>query len=183
VRLVAATNRDLSELAETGRFRADLYYRINTVSLVLPPLRARPDDIPLLAAHFVARACTRFKRPVLGIAPEVQRRLLEYRWPGNVRELEHALDRAALVARDDIRLEDLPPELHGGTPAVAVAEGSTMPPATLAPFREAREEFERSYLRAVLDAAGGNVTEAAERAGLHRATLYEKLSRLGIKVP
>jgi two-component system response regulator HydG len=197
VRVIAATNQDLGALAEAGRFRADLYYRINGVTIVLPPLRARPEDVPLLAAHFVGRACAKFERGPLAIAPEVQRRLLDHRWPGNVRELEHAMERAALVAREPaIRLEDLPPELQpapggaggaaaSGPPDAAAPMAALVPGAggALPAFREAREEFERVYLRAILEAAGGNVTEAAERAGLHRATLYEKLSRLGIKVP
>ena len=169
---------------------------------MLPPLRARPEDIPPLAAHFVERACARFARRPLAIPPEVQRRLLDYRWPGNVRELEHALERAALVAPEPaIRLEDLPAEMQGASLAPAAgspAGGAAAPPSSAAPgagafapgpdgalpsFRDAREEFERGYLKAILEAAGGNVTEAAERAGLHRATLYEKLSRLGIKMP
>ncbi|MBI5480554.1 MAG: sigma-54-dependent Fis family transcriptional regulator [Deltaproteobacteria bacterium] len=199
VRVIAATNQDLGALVEAGRFRADLYYRINGVTIVLPPLRARPEDIPLLATHFVERACARFERRPLALLPEVQRRLLDYRWPGNVRELEHALERAVLVAQEPaLRLEDLPAELQGaglapaaGSPVAGAASPPTSagaglaagPDGALPSFRDAREEFEREYLKAILAASGGNVTEAAERAGLHRATLYEKLSRLGIKAP
>ena len=113
-RVVAATNRDLAEMIAEGRFREDLFYRLNVIQLVLPPLRERREDIPALAEHFLARSAAKLGRS-LSLAPETLERLLRYPWPGNVRELENAIERAAILARDaSVAPADLPPHVSAG---------------------------------------------------------------------
>ncbi|MBI5494168.1 MAG: sigma-54-dependent Fis family transcriptional regulator [Deltaproteobacteria bacterium] len=176
VRLVCATNQDLEKLVREGKFRQDLYYRINAVRVVLPPLRDRPQDVPLLVQHFLAQLQKRLGREPPQVGPEAMRCLMEYRWPGNVRELEHVVERASLVcATPMIRPEDLPSELgeHAvAGPALEVASGN---------YRHVRDEFERSYFTRLLGQTGGSVQKAAQLAGIHRTTLYEKLGKLGIQ--
>ena len=167
VRIVCATNEDLKERVAAGTFREDLYYRIHVLPVRLPPLRARREDIPLLVEHFVRKHAQRLARPPLAPCPEALRALLEYRWPGNVRELENCIERALLLAQGDaLRLQDLPPEVRA---AEAEPEEGT--------YRRERDEWERQYLEGLLREAGGSIGKAAELAGLHRSTLYEKLSR------
>src|SRR4051812_7085282 len=168
VRIIAATNENLRERVDTGGFREDLYYRIHVMPIRLPPLRERRDDIPLLVEHFIRKHAGRLGRPPLAPAPETLRVLLDYRWPGNVRELEHSIERALLLAQGDaLAVHDLPPEVRTAEPD---ASG----------YRRERDEWERTYLESLLREAGGSVAKAAELAGLHRSTLYEKLSRLGL---
>ena len=165
VRIVAATNDDLKARVAEGKFREDLYYRIHVMPVRLPPLRERREDIPLLVEHFVRKNAQRLGRPALAPGPEVLRALLDYRWPGNVRELEHSIERALLLAQGEVlRLEDLPPEVRAPEPEESG-------------YRRERDQWERHYLEALLREAGGSVARAAELAGLHRSTLYEKLSR------
>ncbi len=171
VRVVCATNEDLAKNVEQGKFREDLYYRIRVVPLRLPPLRERREDIPLLVEHLVKKHALRLGRPPLAPDPDAMRAVLDRSWPGNVRELEHALERALLLARgDSIGVADLPPDSrpsHEGDPG----EGG---------YRRARDTWEKRYLQDLLDEAGGSVAKAAELAGLHRSTLYEKLARIGL---
>jgi two-component system response regulator HydG len=171
VRVVCATNEDLGKAVEQGRFREDLYYRIRVVPLRLPPLRERREDIPLLVEHLVKKHALRLGRPPLMPDAEAMRAILDRSWPGNVRELEHAIERALLLARgDSIGVADLPPDPrpgHEGDPG----EGG---------YRQARDSWERRYFQDLLDEAGGSVAKAAELAGLHRSTLYEKLARVGL---
>ncbi len=189
VRLIAASNQNIPAQVESGKFRQDLYYRINTVRIVLPPLRERPEDVPALAQHFLSALHARrlpFPPPT-HISDAALARLCGWSWPGNVRELAHTIERAAIVADGDtIELENLPPELlaglghgHGAGPATAGGSVAT-PPGVDLPYQEARRNFEARYFARLLDEAGGNVQKAAEVAGLHRTTLYEKLSKLGI---
>jgi two-component system response regulator HydG len=139
----------------------------------LPALRQRREDIPLLADHFVRKHSQRLGRPPLPASPEALRALLDYRWPGNVRELENAIERALLLAKGDaLRVEDLPPE-------VRVTENGELEGS----YRRERDEWERRYLEQTLREAGGSVAKAAEVAGLHRSTLYEKLARHGLIAP
>ncbi|MCY1016917.1 sigma-54-dependent transcriptional regulator [Pyxidicoccus sp. MSG2] len=185
-RVVAATHRDLAAEVAAGRFREDLYYRLNVVTVRLPALRERREDIPLLALHFLSRA----GRPELeGFLPEALRALTAYAWPGNVRQLENAVARAAAVAQGPtIGVDDLPPELgaarvaeSGGAPAGGV------PAEALAklPYREAvdsaRDAVSREYLSALMQEFGGNVTHAAERAGMERESLHRLLKRYGVR--
>ncbi|NMO16640.1 sigma-54-dependent Fis family transcriptional regulator [Pyxidicoccus fallax] len=185
-RVVAATHRDLAAEVAAGRFREDLYYRLNVVTVRLPALRERREDIPLLAMHFLARA----GRPELeGFTPEALRALSSYAWPGNVRQLENAVARAAAVTQGArIGVDDLPPEL--GVSRTAEAPGAPagrVPAEALAklPYREAvdsaRDAVSREYLSALMQEFGGNVTHAAERAGMERESLHRLLKRYGVR--
>jgi len=169
VRVVAATNRDLAAEVAQGRFREDLYYRLNVVALGLPPLRERREDVPMLAAHFAARAARRHGVPEVEIPPAVMRRLIEHAWPGNVRELAHAVERLVLLAEGGkARIEDLPEELHPGA-ARPASEGIFRLPAGGISF----EAHERDLLRQALELAGGNRARAARLLDLpYKAFLY-----------
>jgi DNA-binding NtrC family response regulator len=180
VRLIAATHRDLRAEVAAGRFREDLFYRLHVFPVRLPALRERLEDVPLLAAHFLAKHARAFGRPVTGFEPEALRALTGYGWPGNVRELENAVERAVAVASGEtVRPADLPPELSAGG---GLPPGSTL---TTLPFREAveqaRERAGREYLVALLKEHGGNVTKAAERAGMERESLHRLLKRHGVR--
>ncbi len=171
VRVLCATNEDLRRNVQEGKFREDLYYRIRVVPMRLPPLRERREDIPLLVEHLVRKHALRLGRPPLMPDAEAMRALLDHPWPGNIRELEHALERALLLARGDrLVLADLPPEIASRA-AETADEGR---------YRAARDSWERRYLEDLLREAGGSVARAAELAGLHRSTLYEKLARYGL---
>jgi two-component system response regulator AtoC len=175
VRIVAATNEDLARNVKEGKFREDLWFRLRVVPLRLPPLRERREDIPLLVDHLVAKHALRLSRPPLKPDADAMRALLDHPWPGNIRELEHALERGLLLARgDQITLADLPPELAQAA-AESVAGGGAE-----GRYRRARDAWERKYLEDLLREAGASVGKAAELAGLHRSTLYEKLARYGL---
>ncbi|MCC6747598.1 MAG: sigma-54-dependent Fis family transcriptional regulator [Deltaproteobacteria bacterium] len=184
VRLICASNQNLQKMIEQNRFRQDLLYRINTVSLVLPPLRERPEDIPLLVEAVLGSLRARRDHTPRAVSAPALRCLLEYRWPGNVRELEHVIERAVLVCDgDEIQPQDLPPELRAATPAAGAELASRQAQhAPIQSYKVARGEFEQRYFSRVLDEAGQNVQRAAELAGLHRTTLYEKLAKLGLHV-
>jgi two-component system response regulator HydG len=169
VRVVCATNEDLAARVQQGTFREDLYYRVHVVPVQLPPLRARREDIALLAAHFVAKHAARLRRPALPIGADALQAMLDHRWPGNVRELENCVERALLLARgEEIGMGDLPPEVRA---AEAEPESG---------YRRERDAWEKRYLEALLCEAAGSVQRAAELAGLHRSTLYEKLAKYGL---
>ncbi len=172
-RLIAATNRDLAADAAAGRFRQDLFYRLNVVPLALPPLRERREDVPLLARHFAERAARRHGIPVAALPPTVMRRLLEHAWPGNARELANVVERLVLLAEEGrIRAEDLPPELAGRPPGDG---GFRLPPTGLA-----WEEHEKDCLRQALDLAQGNRARAARLLDLpYKAFLY-RLEKFGL---
>jgi Nif-specific regulatory protein len=173
VRVIAATNRDLTESVKTGAFRQDLYYRLNVVSIEMPPLRERRDDIPLLASYFAARAGERSKRHVLGVSPEARACLVNYEWPGNVRELENAIERAVVLGSSDFILpEDLPE---------AVLE--TVQPAgvTIAQYHEAVSEAKRQVILRAVEQAGGNYTEAAKLLGVHPNYLHRLIRNMNLK--
>jgi two-component system response regulator HydG len=174
IRLVCATNRDLEAQVAQGHFRQDLYYRINTVRILLPPLRERPEEIPLLVQRFLSQIKKRAPRAADRVGPAAMRWLRDYRWPGNVRELEHVIESAALICDgEEIRAEDLPPEVRGGeAPHELGAPGGS--------FRDAREAFEHAYFTSLLAQTQGCVQKAALLAGIHRTTLYEKLAKLGM---
>jgi two-component system, NtrC family, response regulator AtoC len=169
VRVLAATNADMSCAVEAGRFRADLYYRLNVIEIRLPPLRERRSDIPLLAAHFVDIFARKMGRPVAGISPACLARLTEYEWPGNVRELANVIERAvALTRATHIDPEGLPDSVRSRSAALFGPTGGQA--EELVPL----EEVERRYIRRVLTATGGNKTLAAQILGVHRRTLYRK---------
>jgi two-component system response regulator AtoC len=180
VRVVAATARDLEQDVRDGRFREDLYYRLNVVSIHLSPLQERTEDLPPLIRRLLARHARRLDRPEPAVDPDALRCLLDYRWPGNVRELENALERAMVLARDGtIRREDLPAAVRGaagGTPAEGAADG------TLSLRRQA-SVAEEAAIRAALERTGGNRRQAAELLGISVRTLFYRLQRLGIAHP
>jgi len=175
VRVVAATNRNLSEDVREGRFRADLFYRLNVVALHVPPLRERAEDIPELIDYFLEIYRQRFNRPRLDLSEEARRRLETFLWPGNVRELRNSLERAAALSTDDvIEAEQVLPSSGGGGQsnsgglAQGEAEVSTQPPSTL-------DELERQHILRVLNETGGNRERAAAILGISARTLYRKL--------
>jgi two-component system response regulator HydG len=172
-RVLAATNRNLEVEIEQRRFREDLFYRINVVTLHVPPLRARSGDILLLAQRFLRRITHRIGKPVKGFSGPAARMLLDYDWPGNVRELENCIERAVALCRlDEITVDDLPTkiqEFHVTRVAIPVGPASS-PDAMIT-----MEEMERRYVRQVLDAVGGNKTHAARILGIDRRSLYRRL--------
>ena len=168
LRLIAATNRDLRKRVEEGTFREDLYYRLNGVTIAMPPLRERGADIPLLAHDFMQRYAEAAGKPLEGFTPEALALLSGYRWPGNVRELEHAIERAVALARSAVILpEDLPPEIRAETARA---------PALPAP-RMTLDEVKRWYVATVLEETAGNKVRAADLLGIDRRTLYRILER------
>jgi two-component system, NtrC family, response regulator HydG len=178
VRVLAATHRDLPELVRQGRFREDLYYRLNVVTLTLPPLRARRQDIPLLIDHFLHALGTRHGRGLVAVDSEAQRRLLAYDWPGNIRELQNVLERAMLLAEQDvIGPEHLPADLRAPLAATmrpAAPEGGPVGGAPLLPTLEA---VEREHVLRVLTATGGNRDETSRVLGISRRTLTRMIQR------
>jgi two-component system response regulator AtoC len=168
VRLVAATNRDLRKLVAEGGFRDDLYYRLNVVTIVVPPLRERASDILLLAQHFLETFARRSGRPVKRLSPEASALLTAYHWPGNVRELENVIERAvALSAAETLVPDDFPPHLRDEP-----GRGPSLPAD-----RMTLDELKRWYVNKVLEEAGGNKLRAAELLGIDRRTLYRILER------
>jgi DNA-binding NtrC family response regulator len=181
VRVVAATNHDLEAKVQERTFREDLYYRLNVVSVRLPSLRNRTEDLPLLIEHFLAAAARRLGGPPRRLGPEAYRALLAHDWPGNVRELEHALERGtALAGGDVITLDDLPDAVRGRGAASASPDWDALPPS----FKEAKQltidRFERGFVTAALARHHGNVSKAAEEMGMYRQHLQVKLQELGI---
>jgi transcriptional regulator with PAS, ATPase and Fis domain len=179
VRLVSATNRDIAELVRKGQFRDDLFYRVNVITIALPPLRERTGDVALLAHHCLRRYGRNREQPIEGIEPEALLRLETYAWPGNVRELQNVIERAcALTDGPMIRLRDLPDHVRGrGRPAPAIP-GKDLP---LAQAREAwLHAFAQEYLTDLLRRHGGNISQAAKTAGVDRKTLHRLLAKHGI---
>jgi two-component system response regulator HydG len=169
VRFVAATNRDLEAAIEAGRFRSDLYYRINVIPIEMPALRSRGTDVLLLAQHFIEHFARAMNKPVKGMQPPVAQRLLAYNWPGNVRELRNVIERGiALTQYDQLTLDDLPEKIVRFDKARVLFGGDD--PKELVSL----EEVQRRYISHVLDATGGNQTQAARILGVDRKTLYRK---------
>jgi DNA-binding NtrC family response regulator len=166
IRIVAATNRDLAEAMRAGEFRQDLYYRINTITVALPPLRERRDDVAMLAQHFLeAKASYGAKR----LPPATLAILEAYSWPGNVRELLHAIERGVILSKDeDIEPGDLPPEVLGGQAPTAAPAGSL-------------ETIERSHIVTTLRQVSGHRGKAAALLGIDPKTLYRKILGYQIK--
>ncbi|HKB26152.1 MAG TPA: sigma-54 dependent transcriptional regulator [Methylomirabilota bacterium] len=176
-RLISSTNRSPETALKEGRLRQDLFFRINTVSIQVPSLRERREDIPVLVKAFLERYCAKHDRTVEGIEPGAYRRLLAYPWPGNVRELQHALERAVLVTRGpQLVLEDFPEPLHraAGEPGAAITIAPSEVPAG------SLEEIERASILKALEATKWNKQAAAALLGLRRPTLYSKMRRHGI---
>ncbi len=180
LRVIAATHRPLGEMVAAGSFRQDLYYRLRVVPLEMPPLRARRDDVPLLAQHFVERFRDETGRPIEGISPEALGLLLDYPWPGNVRELENAIEYAFVKARrGEIQPAHLPPELRSPPSngrSLPVAEDASCPAPPPPPH-------DGASVKAALEAAGWNVARAARRLSVSRTTLYKRIAELGLERP
>jgi DNA-binding NtrC family response regulator len=173
-RIITATNRDLEAEVAAGRFREDLYYRLNVIGIRIPPLRERKEDVPLLAQHFVQSIALELGRPVPEISEDAMDLLLEHDWPGNVRELENALERALVTARDgvltaaDFAFLDGARGVHG---------------AWRLPVDVTLREVEQKAIEITLERHAGNVKRSAEVLGIDRSTLYEKMARYGIERP
>ena len=173
IRVVAATNRDLARAIEAGEFREDLFYRLNVVTIALPPLRNRKEDIPLLAAYFLRRHAEKARKQLQGFSSEARECLLRYDWPGNVRELANAVERAVVLAAADLVLpEDLPSSL---------VEASSGRAPSLGRYHDAVNEAKRAVIRRALEEAGGTFTEAARLLGMHPNYLHRLVTRLGLR--
>ena len=178
VRVIAATNRDLTAGVTTGRFREDLYYRLKVVTIELPPLRERREDIPLLVDHLVRRAAKSCGKRVTGVSEAALALLSAYRWPGNIRELAHVLERAVALAQHEVLVaEDLPDELR--VPRPVATNGSGVPGEAVGD-RPTLAELKRRYIERVLEESGGNVSRAASVLGVDRRSLYRMLQRYGV---
>jgi two-component system response regulator HydG len=174
IRLIAATNKELEAEVKEGRFREDLFYRLNVVPIHLPPLRERKEDIPLLAEHFFKLYQEKDRKSIKGFLPKTIDALMRYDWPGNIRELENVIERAILLCRSDyVSPEDLPPPLQGERggekPLVCIPPGMTL------------EEVERETIIQTLEETGGNRTQTAQILGISRKTLQNKLKEYGLE--
>ncbi|WP_439580662.1 nitrogen assimilation response regulator NtrX [Elioraea sp.] len=182
VRVIATTNRDLAAEIAAGRFREDLFYRLNVVPLRVPSLRERRDDIPPLARHFLARSAETSGLPLRDLAEDAVAVLQAYDWPGNVRQLRNLMDWLLIMApgeaKDPIRAEHLPPDIGAAAPPVLRPDRSGEIMAL--PLREARELFEKQYLLAQLNRFGGNISRTANFVGMERSALHRKLKSLGV---
>ena len=169
VRVISATNKDTKTAVANGQFREDLYYRLNVVTIELPPLRERKEDIPLLAQHFLKKFTVENQKEITGFSPEANDFLLKYEWPGNVRELENAIERAVILAKNSyIEVADLPQE------SLALARS--------APLVKSLAEVGKNHILNILSETGGNYTKAATILGISRVTLHNKLKAYGLDV-
>jgi DNA-binding NtrC family response regulator len=202
VRVIAATNKEIAKEVAAGRMREDLYYRLNVVPIVAPPLRDRREDILLLAEVFVNEFCDEYGTPRRTLDWEVVERLTRYPWPGNVRELRNQIERAIIMSREKvIRVRDLSAEVREGKPTVAGREAdprgtpptepareaddvtppiSPAPPGEILRLQEARRRFERDMIRQALERNNWNVSRAADELGLERTNLHKKLRVYGL---
>jgi formate hydrogenlyase transcriptional activator len=183
VRLVAATNRSLTEMVKRGEFRIDLYYRLNVFPIVMPPLRSRRDDIPLLVTHFVDKFSRKIGKRIQYLPPDTMTALTSHDWPGNIRELQNVIERAVILADDGV----LPNMLtKTGADAVIVASSPSDDWVTPAPGPMTLRDTERTLILRTLESVGwviGGSNGAAARLGLNRTTLINKMKRLGISKP
>ena len=186
VRVLAATNRDLPQMVRDGTFREDLFYRLSVIHTEVMPLRERPDDIALLAEHFLARLKRQVPRRILGFAPEAIETMKAYRWPGNIRELRNAVERAIVMGDDElIAASDLPREIISGSPLDSANGAATTRPAIVEPASASTaplplRELERRGIVAALAATSGNKAQAANLLQIDRSTLYKKIKDYGL---
>lgn len=174
VRLIAATNSDLEDDVKTGRFRADLFYRLNVIPLPIPPLRERREDIELLTDHFIHKFCSKLNCAPKRISGEAAELLKAYHWPGNVRELENTIEQAVLLVRDEtIQASDLPDKIQSPPPAGVVQEAQ--------PSNPTLESIEKAYIHFVMSQTDGKKAKAAKILGIDTSTLYRKIERYGLK--
>jgi two-component system response regulator PilR (NtrC family) len=180
VRIIAATNVELQDEVRAGRFREDLYYRLNVITIPLPPLRERTEDIPFLARHFLKRYADENEKTLSSIASGTMERLMSYHWPGNVRELENVIERAVVLSTGDVLSEDLLPETLAN-----VSDASMLPihlPENGMSFRDAVRAYERRLILRALETTGGVQKHAAELLDLKPTTLHEMMKRLDISI-
>jgi two-component system, NtrC family, response regulator HydG len=185
VRVVAATNVDLEQAVRAGRFREDLYYRLNVLAIRVPALRERREDVAALAFHFLARIAAQLGREVRELSPDAQAALTAWHWPGNVRELENAIERAVILGRGHrIELADLPDAMVAAYHRAGALASASPPPGEIAPYAEAKARailaFERRYVETLLGRAQGNISEAARLAGLDRSN-FKRILRKTVK--
>jgi formate hydrogenlyase transcriptional activator len=196
VRVIAATNRDLGEAILVGRFRSDLFYRLNVFPLTLPPLRGRRSDIPQLVMYFLAQFCKRFGKKIDTVTQDTMNRLVEYHWPGNIRELQNVIERAVILSQGSVLVleQDLLSPHESGTPtadhggqepqrAGSSAEAGVTAASPASPL-PSLETLEQSHIRAVLERTAGVIegpNGAARILGLHPNTLRSRMKKLGIK--
>ncbi|HAM40735.1 MAG TPA: hypothetical protein DCP69_05205 [Candidatus Omnitrophica bacterium] len=190
VRIVAATNHRLLDLVKQGKFREDLYYRLNVITMTLPPLRQRKGDLPRLIDYFLTRSAATMGKTITAVNPEARELLARYDWPGNVRELEHAIERAVILAKHPtITADDLPESVRTPTdlPSAEAQNGQSplngdaaSPDAADAALKDALKIPERELILKTLEEVRWNRSEAARRLGVHRSTLYQKIRQLGI---
>ncbi len=178
VRIIAATNKDLPELISHGKFREDLYYRLNVVDLEIPSLRKRREDVPLLAQHFLQIFAARNHKEIKGFTPQAMDHLIRYDWPGNVRELMNAVERAVVLSRSDYLSEKDFPVISGFK--IKNDETISQPPPINGDGTTPLEEVEKATILKTMEASGGNKSEAARRLGITRKTLHKKLKTYGV---
>ncbi len=182
VRLICATKHDLLRLVREGRFREDLYYRLNVINLTVPPLRTRSDDIAVLVQHFIEKHAALVENRRVSVSPHTLDELLRHAWPGNVRELEHVIERAlAFCAGDEIRPEHVLPRLSGETPPIDAPPAETMLSGA-AGLTETIADIEKRMILMALKQSDGNQARAAQRLGIPRTTLRDKMARYSIPV-
>ena len=189
IRLITATNQDLLKLVEAGKFREDLYYRLNVIPLTVPPLRDRADDIPLLATHFLEKARASSGTRIKGFSTEAMAKLIAYPWPGNVRELKNIVERlVGTVDADLVRLEHLPPNIAQAAPAVSDL-GIGPVPENVEQLKDSKrrlkdkvyERVERAFVIRALEQTGWNITQAATLVGMQRTYFHALMRKYGIK--
>jgi len=169
VRVIVATNKDLETGVKKGSFREDLFYRIHVIPIILPPLRERKEDIPLLAEHFLREISQRMKKEIKGISAMGMQKLMLYDWPGNVRELKNTIEHAVAITQHDAISEEI------------IFPSKSLPAESLKPFKEAVEEFKRGYVVRLLEFTKGNVSKAAELAGKYRADFFNLAKKHNLK--
>lgn len=179
-RIILATNEDLAKAVQEGRFRQDLYYRVNVINIELPSLRERPSDIPMLAKHFLAKVCDEENKQINGFDPSAMQALQEYSWPGNVRELQNIVERAVLLGSGpDLGLQDLPSHIN----SCASSTLTIAPPTGRQTLKQALEGPERQIILQCLRENNWNRSETADQLGVNRTTLYKKMKKLGLENP
>jgi transcriptional regulator with GAF, ATPase, and Fis domain len=181
VRVIAATNKDLEAEVRNGNFREDLFYRLNVVNIPLPPLRERPEDIPLLANYFLDKVCSKMKLQVKTFSPAALDALISFDWPGNVRQLENVCERMVIFSSgNSIAADDLPAEIkiRKGS-ALTSVDGSAVP-KTKAQLKAEKLRIEKLFLTNLLAQAGGNVMEASRLSGMDRSQIHHLMSRFGL---
>ncbi len=187
-RIIAATNRNLEKMMETGEFREDLFYRLNVMPIFLPPLRERPDDIPVLAVSFLQKFSKEHGKVITGIEPETLELMKKYRWPGNIRELENVIERAFIVETSNVMTKSsLPDQIKGTSVAAEVQKASSSSPEvakTSEPldFEIFKEQAEKEFITSALKANKGKINQTVAQANIPKNTLLRKIRKYSINV-